>query len=87
MVSTDDAVALRNIAEIKLTRVKAHLVLEPELSLIDCGYAGSSRRIARAIEEQGRALGDLKRVLVTHGHPDHAGSAGELAASGATIRS
>jgi glyoxylase-like metal-dependent hydrolase (beta-lactamase superfamily II) len=76
---------MRDIAEIQLTRVKAHLVLEPELSLIDCGYAGSSGRIARAIAGRGRGVGELRRVIITHGHPDHAGSARELAALGATI--
>jgi glyoxylase-like metal-dependent hydrolase (beta-lactamase superfamily II) len=76
---------MRDVAEIQLTRVKAHLVLEPELSLIDCGYAGSSGRIARAIAAQGRGVGELRRVVITHGHPDHAGSARELAAIGATI--
>lgn len=76
---------LPGVVEIQLTRVKAHLVLEPELSLIDCGYAGSGPRIARVIGRQGRALGELKRVVVTHGHPDHAGSARELAESGTRI--
>jgi glyoxylase-like metal-dependent hydrolase (beta-lactamase superfamily II) len=74
-----------DLAEIQLTRVKAHLVLEDELSLIDCGYAGSERRIGQAIQRHGRDLSELRRVVVTHGHPDHAGSASALAAMGATI--
>lgn len=76
---------LRDVVEIQLTRVKAHLVLEPELSLIDTGYVGSSRRINRAIGANGRAPGELRRIVITHGHPDHAGSARELADAGATI--
>lgn len=76
---------IRDVVEIQLTRVKAHLVLESELSLIDCGYAGSSGAIGRAIEAQGRAPAELRRVVITHGHPDHAGSARELAEAGATI--
>jgi glyoxylase-like metal-dependent hydrolase (beta-lactamase superfamily II) len=76
---------VRDLVEIPLTRVKAHLVLEPELSLIDCGYAGSGARIARAIRANGRSPADLKRVVITHGHPDHAGSARELAQAGASI--
>jgi len=73
------------VAEIQLTRVKAHLVLEDELSLIDCGYAGSEGRIGQAIERHGRRLSDLRRVVLTHGHPDHAGSARALAATGIPI--
>jgi glyoxylase-like metal-dependent hydrolase (beta-lactamase superfamily II) len=76
---------LRDVAEIQLTRVKAHLVLEDDLTLIDCGYAGSARRLTRAITALGRSPDDLRRIIVTHGHPDHAGSAAELAARGATV--
>jgi glyoxylase-like metal-dependent hydrolase (beta-lactamase superfamily II) len=76
---------VRDIAEIQLTRVKAHLVLEPHLALIDCGYAGSRERIARAIAANGRSIEHLVRVVITHGHPDHAGSARELAEAGVPI--
>ena len=76
---------MRDVVEIQLTRVKAHLILEPELSLIDSGYAGSSPRIAAAITTSGRDPAELRRVVITHGHPDHAGSARELCHAGATI--
>jgi glyoxylase-like metal-dependent hydrolase (beta-lactamase superfamily II) len=76
---------VRDLTEIQLTRVKAHLVVEDELSLIDCGYAGSEGRIGEAIDRQGRRISELRRVLITHGHPDHAGSVAALAALGATI--
>ena len=76
---------LRDVVEIQLTRVKADLILEPELALIDCGHPGSSQRINRAIATAGRESTDLRRVVITHGHPDHAGSARELAVAGATI--
>jgi glyoxylase-like metal-dependent hydrolase (beta-lactamase superfamily II) len=76
---------VRDLVEIQLRRVRAHLVLEAELSLIDCGYAGDAPRIEGAIGAHGRTPADLRRVVITHGHPDHAGSAAELAAAGATI--
>jgi glyoxylase-like metal-dependent hydrolase (beta-lactamase superfamily II) len=63
----------------------AHLILEPMLSLIDCGYRGDGIRIEAAIAEQGRSMADLARVVCTHGHPDHAGSAQELALAGVPI--
>jgi glyoxylase-like metal-dependent hydrolase (beta-lactamase superfamily II) len=76
---------MRDVAEIQLTRVKAYLILEPELSMIDCGYAGSERRIARAITAHSRDPAELRRVVITHGHPDHAGSARALAGAAARI--
>ena len=76
---------LRDVVDIQLTRVRAHLVAEESPSLIDCGYAGSTTRIDRAMRERGKTVTDLARVVVTHGHPDHAGSARELAALGIPI--
>jgi glyoxylase-like metal-dependent hydrolase (beta-lactamase superfamily II) len=76
---------IRDIRPIALTRVQAHLVVEPELSLIDCGYSGSAPRIARAIQAAGRSMDELARVICTHGHPDHAGGARELALAGVAI--
>src|SRR6266446_9371601 len=76
---------LRDVAEVQLTRVTAHLVLEDKPSLIDCGYAGSGERIERALHAHGHELSKLARVVITHGHPDHAGSARELAALGIPI--
>lgn len=77
--------AVRDVAEIQLTRVKAHLILEPELAMIDCGYAASHQRIAKAIAAHGRTIQQLARVVITHGHPDHAGSARVLAEAGIPI--
>lgn len=76
---------MRDVVEIQLARVKVHLVVEPELSLIDCGYASSVASIRSAIDGYGRGPDDLRRVVVTHGHPDHAGSARELASAGVMI--
>jgi glyoxylase-like metal-dependent hydrolase (beta-lactamase superfamily II) len=79
------AAHILDVEAIELRRVKAHLVLEPELSLIDCGYAGSGPRIAAVIDGLGRSMGELSRVVCTHGHPDHAGAARELALDGVPV--
>ena len=76
---------IRDVVAVPLGRVLAHLVVEQELSLIDCGYARSRGRIDRAITEQGRTFGELTRVVCTHGHPDHAGGARELALAGVPV--
>ena len=76
---------IRDVVAVPLGRVLAHLVLEPQPSLIDCGYARSRGRIERAMSEHGHALAELARVVCTHGHPDHAGGARELALAGIPV--
>ena len=76
---------IRDVVTIALRRVRAHLIVEPELTLIDCGYAGSVQQIRQAIEAEGRSLAELSRVICTHGHPDHAGGARTLAEAGIPI--
>jgi len=83
--AADPARPIRDVVAIPLGRVLAHLVLESELSLIDCGYARSRGRIEKAIGEKGHSLADLARVVCTHGHPDHAGGARELALAGVPV--
>lgn len=60
------------------------LVGEPDgLTLIDAAHPWSANLIVGAIELIGRPL---RRIVVTHGHPDHAGAAAELAAkTGAVV--
>jgi glyoxylase-like metal-dependent hydrolase (beta-lactamase superfamily II) len=69
-----------NVFEIQLRRVRVHLVAEQTLTLIDAGLPGSSGAIDRGIAAIGRSPAELRRVICTHGHFDHAGGAAELAA-------
>lgn len=55
---------------------------EQSVTLIDTGEAGSGPRIAGALEQIGLAGSDLDRVVLTHFHDDHAGSAAEVASWG-----
>ncbi len=66
--------------QIKLTGVNAFL-LDAEsdgLVLVDAGVRGSGRRILDAIASIGREKSELRHILVTHCHPDHAGGLAEL---------
>lgn len=48
------------------------------LTLVDTGVPGKAEDVLAAIRELGREPGDLKQILLTHGHPDHIGSAAAL---------
>jgi glyoxylase-like metal-dependent hydrolase (beta-lactamase superfamily II) len=50
-------------------------------ALIDAGFPGSGRTIAAAARRLCGAAGRPEAILITHGHPDHVGSAVGLAAA------
>jgi glyoxylase-like metal-dependent hydrolase (beta-lactamase superfamily II) len=49
-------------------------------ALVDTGPAGSGPAIRAALETLGIAREELRRIVLTHCHDDHAGSAADLAA-------
>ena len=51
---------------------------EGGLTLIDTGYQNSETRILAALQQLGRQPADLKHIIITHCHPDHAGSLAAL---------
>jgi len=63
--------------EIRLDRFVNVLLVygESEVILVDCGVAGAEERIFSYLEETGRQVVDLKRMVLSHSHPDHLGSA------------
>lgn len=54
--------------------------------LVDAGFPGSERRIARFLERLGIRMEELGLIVLSHAHPDHCGALPALrAASGAPI--
>ncbi len=48
------------------------------LTLIDAGYPDKEAAVFEAICRLGRSLDQLKHLILTHGHPDHIGSAARI---------
>jgi glyoxylase-like metal-dependent hydrolase (beta-lactamase superfamily II) len=48
------------------------------LTLIDAGFPGKEAAVFSAIRELGRSPDQLKHLILTHGHPDHIGSAAAI---------
>lgn len=70
-----------------LGMVNCHILAGPYgCVLVDTGLPGSSHKVARALRRCGRQLSDIKLIVVTHAHIDHAGSAAQIRAqTGAPI--
>ena len=61
-------------------------LLDEDVTLIDAGAPGSTRLIARQLEELGYSLANVSRIILTHFHWDHAAAVAEVAkASGAEV--
>lgn len=63
---------------IPLGGVNAFLIDSDELILVDAGIPNSADTILQAVQAMGRKSSDVRHILVTHCHPDHAGSLAEL---------
>ena len=55
-----------------------YLVRQEGLTLIDAGAIGSFSYLADGVREAGYEIGDIDRVIVTHGHADHDGAIAQL---------
>lgn len=58
--------------------VSAYLVKGPKPALVDCGYASSYQNVLAGLAEAGVMPTDVRYIIPTHVHLDHAGAAGQL---------
>lgn len=68
--------------------VNAYLFTKPEPVLVDCGIKSDEnwQALETGLAEHGLTIADIKQVVITHAHVDHAGSAKMIAdVSGAQV--
>lgn len=58
---------------------RVYAIEDPDgLTIIDAGLQIAPSRIMAQLRKAGREPGDVKRILITHAHPDHVGGLPEL---------
>jgi glyoxylase-like metal-dependent hydrolase (beta-lactamase superfamily II) len=62
------------------------LLAGDEPTLVDCGPTTCLGALVAGLESRGLALGDLRHLVLTHIHLDHAGAAGMLARGNPDLR-
>ncbi len=58
--------------------VGAYAIKGPKITLVDCGYASSYHNVIVGLLEIGVSPSDVRYIIPTHVHLDHAGAAGHL---------
>lgn len=48
------------------------------VTLVDCGLKGAPRKLVAALAELGKTPADVRRIVLTHAHADHAGGAAKM---------
>lgn len=71
--------AIVRIGILPFHMVNAHLVIGRHgAMLVDAGLPGSERAVKRALAQRGLTFEDIKLIVITHAHVDHAGNAALL---------
>jgi glyoxylase-like metal-dependent hydrolase (beta-lactamase superfamily II) len=67
------------LRSVRMLGSKAYLLVDDDVGLIDAGLRGSSPLLRRYLADMGREPREIRRIVCTHGHPDHIGGVREIA--------
>lgn len=67
-----------DIIPVPLKMASAFIIRDKGTILVDSGYPGSEDTILEKLNEIGGSPKDIRLIVLTHGHADHAGSAAAL---------
>jgi glyoxylase-like metal-dependent hydrolase (beta-lactamase superfamily II) len=63
-----------------------YILAKNDITVVDTGYTGRTKQVLNAVRRLGYMPSDVKRIIITHHHPDHVGSLSELRdATGADV--
>nr|WP_254244973.1 MBL fold metallo-hydrolase [Hymenobacter sp. BRD67] len=68
----------KRLYQISLGASNAFVIEDNGLTLVDTGVPGSTEKLFAAIRKGGKNPDAIKQIILTHWHPDHAGSAADL---------
>ena len=51
-----------------------YILADDDITVVDTGYSGRTKQVLNAVRRLGYAPSDVKRIIITHHHPDHVGS-------------
>ncbi len=66
------------IIPISLGFSRSYVLWGDGIIAVDCGCPGKSRNLINGLEAAGIVPGEVKLIVITHGHSDHVGSASEI---------
>ncbi len=66
------------VAPFQFVNVYAFVDQDGQVTLVDTGMKSSVKRIEAGLALMGKSVADVTRIVLTHAHPDHAGSAAGL---------
>ena len=88
MSAVELAAGIWRIPTMPFDLVNSFLIADADgsLTLVDTGYKRADRQIVKALAGLGKAPQDVQRIVLTHGHSDHAGGlAGVAKATGGDV--